>query len=72
MFDNSCHKVITIAIIIMPGQASVLYSALRYVRSPIAERTFPTAERTFRSGEYNTNRGFTLINNSLCDKYWIA
>ena len=35
MFDNSCHKVITIAIIIMLGQASVLYSALRYVRSPL-------------------------------------
>ena len=35
MFDNSCYKVITIAIIIMLGQASVLYSALRYVRSAV-------------------------------------
>ena len=35
MFDNSCYKLITIAIIIMLGQASVLYSALRYVRSAL-------------------------------------
>ena len=34
---------------------------------PTAERIFPTAERTYRSGEHNTNRGFTLINNSLSD-----
>ena len=35
MFDNSCHKVITIAIIIMLGQASVLYSALRNVHTAL-------------------------------------
>ena len=32
---------------------------------PTAEYTFPTAEYTFRSGERKTNRGFTLIYNSL-------
>ena len=37
-----------------------------------AEYTFPTAERTYRSGERKTNRGFTLIYNSLNDIYWIA
>ena len=26
---------------------------------PIVVCTFPTAERTYRSGEHNTNRGFT-------------
>ena len=31
----------------------------------IAECTFPTAEYTYRSGERKTDRGFTLINNSL-------
>ena len=31
----------------------------------IAERTFPTAEYTYRSGERKTDRGFTLIYNSL-------
>ena len=35
MFDNSCHKVITIAIIIMSGQASVLYSAVRNVHTAL-------------------------------------
>ena len=35
---------------------------------PTAERIFPTAERTYRSGEHKTNRGFTLIYNSLSDK----
>ena len=30
--------------------------------------TFPTAERTYRSGEYKTNRGFTLICITLSDK----
>ena len=32
---------------------------------PTAERIFPTAERTYRSGEYKTNRGFTLFYNAL-------
>ena len=36
---------------------------------PTAEYTFPTAERTYRSGEHKTNRGFTLIYNSLNDIY---
>ena len=31
----------------------------------IAECTFPTAEHTYRSGERKTDRGFTLIYNSL-------
>ncbi len=32
---------------------------------PTAECTFPTAEYTYRSGERKTDRGFTLIYNSL-------
>ena len=32
---------------------------------PTAERTFPTAEHTYRSGERKTDRGFTLMYNSL-------
>ena len=32
---------------------------------PTAECTFPTAEHTYRSGERKTDRGFTLIYNSL-------
>ena len=35
---------------------------------PTAEYTFPTAERTYRSGEYKTNRGFTLFYIRLSDK----
>ena len=35
---------------------------------PTAERIFPIAERTYRSGEYKTNRGFTLIYITLSDK----
>ena len=35
---------------------------------PTAECIFPTAERTYRSGEYKTNRGFTLIYITLSDK----
>ena len=31
----------------------------------IAECTFPTAKYTYRSGERKTDRGFTLIYNSL-------
>ena len=32
---------------------------------PTAECTFSTAEHTYRSGERKTDRGFTLIYNSL-------
>ena len=39
---------------------------------PTAERTFPIAERTYRSGEYKTNRGFTLIDITLSDKIWMS
>ena len=35
---------------------------------PTAECIFPTAERIYRSGEYKTNRGFTLIYITLSDK----
>ena len=35
---------------------------------PTAEYTSPTAERTYRSGEYKTNRGFTLFYICLSDK----
>ena len=35
---------------------------------PSVERIFPTAERTYLSGEYKTNRGFTLIYITLSDK----
>ena len=36
------------------------------------ERMFRTAECTYRSGEHNSNIGFTYIYNSLSEKIWIA